>query len=61
MGPAGTGESHAHIALDHAEVAAGMRMRYFSAADLVESLYRGMANNSVAPIIHSCGPTCCLR
>ena len=28
-----------------------MRVRYFAAADLVESLYRGMADNTVAKII----------
>ena len=30
-----------------------MRVRYFAAADLVEALYRGMADNSVARIIDS--------
>ena len=29
----------------------GMRVRYFAAADLVEALYRGMADNTVAKII----------
>ena len=53
VGPAGTGKSHALIALGHAAVAAGMRVRYFAAADLVEALYRGMADNSVARIIDS--------
>ncbi len=53
VGPAGTGKSHALIALGHAAVAAGMRVRYFAAADLVETLYRGMADNSVAKIIDS--------
>ena len=51
VGPAGTGKSHALIALGHAAVAAGMRVRYFAAVDLVETLYRGMADNSVAKII----------
>jgi DNA replication protein DnaC len=53
VGPAGTGKSHALIALGHAAVTAGMRVRYFAAADLVETLYRGMADNSVARIIDS--------
>ena len=53
VGPAGTGKSHALIALGHAAVAAGMRVRYFAAADLVEALYRGMADNSVAKVIDS--------
>ncbi len=50
MGPAGTGKSHILIALGHAAVAEGMRVRYFAAADLVEALYRGLADNSVAKI-----------
>jgi DNA replication protein DnaC len=36
------------VALGHAAVASGMRVRYFSAADLVDSLYRGLADNTVA-------------
>jgi DNA replication protein DnaC len=51
VGPAGTGKSHLLIALGHAAVAQGMRVRYFAAADLVETLYRGLADNSVAKII----------
>ena len=51
VGPAGTGKSHLLLALGHAAVATGMRVRYFAAADLVEALYRGLADNSVAKII----------
>ena len=51
VGPAGTGKSHLLVALGHAAVAQGMRVRYFAAADLVEALYRGLADNSVAKII----------
>ena len=51
VGPAGTGKSHLLLSLGHAAVAQGMRVRYFAAADLVETLYRGMADNSVAKII----------
>jgi len=51
VGPAGTGKSHLLLSLGHAAVAEGMRVRYFAAADLVETLYRGMADNSVAKII----------
>ncbi len=51
VGPAGTGKSHLLVALGHAAVASGMRVRYFTAADLVEGLYRGLADNSVAKII----------
>lgn len=47
VGPAGTGKSHLLIALGHAAVDAGHRVRYLSAADLVEALYRGLADNSV--------------
>jgi DNA replication protein DnaC len=51
VGPAGTGKSHLLIALGHAAVNEGLRVRYFAAADLVETLYRGLADNSVAKII----------
>ena len=51
LGPAGTGKSHLLIALGHAAVAAGHRVRYFTAADLVETLYRGLADNSVGRVI----------
>jgi len=32
-------------------VQAGLRVRYFTAADLVETLYRGLADNSVDRVI----------
>lgn len=51
VGPAGTGKSHLLIALGHAAVTQGLRVRYFAAADLVETLYRGLADNSVAKVI----------
>ncbi len=51
VGPAGTGKSHLLVGLGHAAVAAGLRVRYFAAIDLVESLYRGLADNSVGRII----------
>ena len=35
----------------HAAAAAGCRFRYFAAADLVETLYRGRADNSVGRLI----------
>ncbi|MGD5408164.1 ATP-binding protein, partial [Xanthomonas citri pv. citri] len=47
VGPAGTGKSHTLLALGHAAVHAGHRVRYFTATDLVENLYRGLADNSV--------------
>ena len=42
IGPAGTGKSHTLIALGIAAVDAGHRVRYFTAAELVETLYRGL-------------------
>ena len=51
VGPAGTGKSHALVGLGHAAVEIGFRVRYFAAAALVESLYRGLADNSVGRLI----------
>jgi DNA replication protein DnaC len=51
VGPAGTGKSHLLIALGHVAVDAGYKVRYFTAADLVETLYRGYADNSVGRLI----------
>lgn len=51
VGPAGTGKTHLLIALGHAAVAAGHKVRYLSAAELVEQLYRGLADNSVGRVI----------
>jgi len=51
IGPAGTGKSHTLIALGHAAVAAGHKVKYVTAADLIETLYRGLADNTVGKII----------
>lgn len=51
VGPAGTGKSHLLIALGHAAIASGKRVRYFIAAELVEVLYRALADNSVGKVI----------
>jgi hypothetical protein len=51
IGPPGTGKSHLLVALGHAAVEAGYRVRYFNAAELVETLYRGLADNSVGRVI----------
>ena len=51
VGPAGTGKSHLLVALGHAAVEAGLRVRYLTASELVESLYRGLADNSVGRVI----------
>lgn len=53
IGPAGTGKSHLLVALGHAAVEAGHRVRYFTAAELVDTLYRGLADNSVGRVIES--------
>lgn len=51
IGPPGTGKSHTLIALGHLAVTAGHRVKYCTAADLVDTLYRGLADNSVGKII----------
>lgn len=51
VGPAGTGKSHLLLAAGYAAVEAGHRVRYLSAAELVETLYRGLADNSVGRTI----------
>jgi DNA replication protein DnaC len=51
MSPAGTGKSHLLVALGHAAVAAGRRVRYLTAAELVETLYQGLADNSVGRVL----------
>jgi DNA replication protein DnaC len=51
IGPAGTGKSHVLVAVGIAAVEAGHRVRYFTAAELVETLYRGLADNSVGRLI----------
>ena len=53
VGPAGTGKSHLLIGLGHAAVTAGYRVRYLPAAELIEQLYRGLADNSVGKQIAS--------
>jgi DNA replication protein DnaC len=44
IGPTGTGKSHTLIGLGVAAVHAGHKVRYFTATDLVETLYRGLAD-----------------
>jgi DNA replication protein DnaC len=53
IGPAGTGKSHMLVALGVAAVEAGHRVRYFTAAELVEMLYRALADNSVGRVIET--------
>jgi DNA replication protein DnaC len=51
VGPAGTGKSHLLIALGHEAVEAGYKVRYFTAPTLIETLFRGLADNSVGKVI----------
>jgi DNA replication protein DnaC len=53
VGPAGTGKSHVLVSLGISAVHAGHKVRYFTAADLVDTLYRGLADNSVGKVIDS--------
>jgi len=51
VGPAGTGKSHYLIALGRAAVTDGYKVRYFTAVELVEQLYRAVADNTVGKTI----------
>ncbi|MEW6474262.1 MAG: IS21-like element helper ATPase IstB [Actinomycetota bacterium] len=51
VGPSGTGKSHLLVALGASAVDAGYRVRYFKADELIELLYRGIADNTVGRII----------
>jgi DNA replication protein DnaC len=51
VGPAGTGKSHLLIGAGLRAVEQGLRVRYATAADLVEQLYRGLADNTVSRVI----------
>ncbi|GAA2531617.1 ATP-binding protein [Mycolicibacterium diernhoferi] len=53
IGPAVTGKSHTLIGLGTAAIHAGHKVRYLTAADLVETLYRGLPNNTVGKTIES--------
>jgi DNA replication protein DnaC len=53
VGPPGTGKSHLLVALGITAVHAGHRIRYFTAAELVETLYRSLADNSVGRTIEN--------
>jgi DNA replication protein DnaC len=53
VGPPGTGKSHVLVSLGIAAVQAGHKVRYFTAADLAETLYRGLADNSVGRVIEN--------
>ena len=53
VGPAGTGKTHYLIALGRAAVEAGHKVRYFTAIELVEHLYRAAADNTVGRAIEA--------
>ncbi len=53
VGPPGTGKSHVLVALGISAVHAGRKVRYFTAADLIDALYRGLADNSAGRIIEN--------
>lgn len=53
VGPAGTGKTHYLVALGRAAVEAGHRVRYFTAIDLVEHLYRAVADNTVGKAVEA--------
>ncbi len=53
VGPPGTGKSHVLVALGISAVCAGHKVRYFTAADLVDALYRGLADNSAGKVIEN--------
>ncbi len=51
VGPSGTGKSHALVGCGARAVERGMKVRYVVAADLIETLYRGLADNTVGKVI----------
>lgn len=53
VGPPGTSKPHLLVAAGHAAVEAGYKVRCFGAVELVEALYRGLADNSVGKVIES--------
>ena len=54
IGPAGTGKSHLLVAAGQAAVLAGFKVKYTIAADLVETLYRGLPTTPSARSSISC-------
>ena len=53
VGPAGTGKSHVLVSLGISAVHAGHKVRYSTAADLADTLYRGLADNSAGKVIEN--------
>ncbi|MDT5369095.1 MAG: hypothetical protein QOC62_3526 [Mycobacterium sp.] len=50
---AGTDESHTLVGVGIAAIHAGHKVGYFTAADLIETLYRGLADKTLGKIIES--------
>ena len=57
VGPAGTGKTHYLIGLGTAAVTAGYKVRYFTAVELVEHLYRGSPTTPSAKPSKPCAAT----
>lgn len=53
VGPAGTGKTHYLIALGRSAVETGYRVRYYTAIELVETLWRALADNTVGKTIEA--------
>jgi DNA replication protein DnaC len=51
VGPSGTGKSHVLIGCGVRAVERGMKVRYLVTPDLIETLYRGLADNTVSKVI----------
>jgi DNA replication protein DnaC len=51
IGPPGTGKSHTLVGCGVRAIERGMKVRYLAAADLIETLYRGLADNTVGRAI----------
>jgi DNA replication protein DnaC len=51
VGPAGTGKPHLLLGIGEGAVVSGRRVRNLPAASLVETLYGGLADNSVGRVI----------
>jgi DNA replication protein DnaC len=49
--PPGTGKSHTLLGCGVRAVERGLKVRYLVAADLIETLYRGLADNTVGKVI----------
>jgi DNA replication protein DnaC len=59
--PPAPARSHLLVALGHAAVQAGHRVRYLSPVDLVETLYRDLADKSLGKVIESILQASCLH